>query len=384
MSGMGTAIPRVHAFMLGAIAASVLALPCAAFAQVAGQPSVAAASAPALVRWRHTMVKTSVPGKGCFTTSYPDKEWHEVPCMTTPPQSRSTPEYLPQAGAGVYAGGGNADYSAQVTSGTISQSEGSFIQVTDVTSEGDGGVANKFTLQLNSNKFTTAACNGIAGCQGWVQFIYANPYLPDGNTQARLLIEYWLLNYGSTCPKGWTSDSPAQPSCFYNSSLYYPLTLQTIGSLRSMTLTGTAGAGENDTVTFGLGGTLYSVSNNPANGPSDANIGLVENWTIAEFNIFGDSTLGSAAFNPGATLAVKVTVDNGTENTPSPVKEGTTGETNNLDVISGACPFAGTAGGASPGIAFLESNASPPPPVNCPALAHPYGWLAAVYQLLLQ
>src|SRR5215470_8656313 len=30
--------------------------------------------------WQRSMSQTPVPRKGCFSSSYPDREWREVPC----------------------------------------------------------------------------------------------------------------------------------------------------------------------------------------------------------------------------------------------------------------------------------------------------------------
>jgi hypothetical protein len=36
-------------------------------------------------QWRQLMAKKPAPKGGCYTSSYPDTEWHEVPCTTAPP-----------------------------------------------------------------------------------------------------------------------------------------------------------------------------------------------------------------------------------------------------------------------------------------------------------
>jgi len=84
---------------------------------------------------------------------------------------------------------------------------GSFDSVTGVTSEtgqvnGIGGqVPNTFSLQLNTNVFSnTPACNGAANpsqCRGWEQFVYSNAGFA--------FIQYWLINYATTCPSGWNT-----------------------------------------------------------------------------------------------------------------------------------------------------------------------------------
>jgi hypothetical protein len=62
-------------------------------AAVAAPPEVPASKQPAMSReeqrqfdaWRKSMARIPLPKKGCFTASYPGKEWHEVPCIAAPP-----------------------------------------------------------------------------------------------------------------------------------------------------------------------------------------------------------------------------------------------------------------------------------------------------------
>jgi hypothetical protein len=70
----------------------VLILTCAAAALAQGQaqtlmpaPPVVSPSAETLNNWRNGMAKVSPPSVaspngGCFTASYPDIQWQEVPC----------------------------------------------------------------------------------------------------------------------------------------------------------------------------------------------------------------------------------------------------------------------------------------------------------------
>jgi hypothetical protein len=381
MSGTATEITIIRGVILGAIATCGLVLPCAAFAQASPESSTSPAPVSSLDHWRHTMVKTPLPGKGCFTTSYPDTEWHQVPCVTAPPRLPKPPPArrpLPPAGAAMTVGDG-IDYSAQVASGTtISQAEGAFVQVYDVTSENEDGNANEFSLQLNTNIFTTPACNGISGCVGWAQFVYGNPFQSTSGPESygAAYIQYWLIYYGATCPSEWLQDGD---DCFYSSPVT-EVPIQTVGSLRSITLTGAPSSGGGDTVVFSVGGTLYSVSNSTSN----PDIDLAGNWNTAEFNILGDCCGTAATFNPGAALAVRSSVNNGTTNAPSCLQWDETGETNSLTLAPPCCPFTGTSDGASPGIVFLESSVSPLPTANCSVLTHPDGWLPAVLQILLQ
>ena len=372
MSDKCRVITRAIGVVAAAVATCGLLLPASAVAQQAtAQSSTAPAQVSEQDNWRRAMAKTPLPGKGCFTTSYPDTEWHQSQCVTAPPRPPTPPSArmrLPKAdSAGADVGDGD-DYTAVVASGTsISEGEGAFDAVSGVTSENDGGLANQFSLQLNANTFPTASgsCDTITHCTGWAQFVYANPYYSatGAQTYAAAFIQYWLLNYGPTCPSGWSpspSSYPSTVSCYYN-SLPAQVPLQGIASLSSMTLTGTTSSG-GDTVIFSLGGTLYRTSN--------SGIGLGGNWSTAEFNVLGDGGGSAATFNSGGTLAVRTSIDNGTTNAPTCQQSGTTGETNSLTLITTCCPFAVKGGAGSPGIVFLESSASPLPTPNCSALTN--------------
>ena len=113
-------------------------------------------------------------------------------------------------------GNGN-DYTTEVA-GTISGATGYFSDVSPGITEtgqlnGSGPqVANTFSLQLNTQFFADPpACSGASNpsiCLGWQQFAYDSP-------SNQVFMEYWLLNYDTTCPSGWT---PYQSDCFINSA----------------------------------------------------------------------------------------------------------------------------------------------------------------------
>jgi hypothetical protein len=118
--------------------------------------------------WRETIVRTAVPQEGCFNASYPSTEWTKVECTEAPNRP-----YMPRSGASSFTVGNGLDYAAAV-SPLMSGSVGTFPTVTGVTSETDNGGSNVYSLQLNSNFMSTAACNGISGCLSWEQFVYAS------------------------------------------------------------------------------------------------------------------------------------------------------------------------------------------------------------------
>jgi hypothetical protein len=87
---------------------------------------------------------------------------------------------------------------------------------------------------------------------------------------------------------------------------------------------------------------------------------LGSKWQEAEFNVFGDGGGDQAVFDPGTTLVVSTSVENGTTNAPLCEAASFTGETNSLTIAPAqgtttppvCCPY----GGTSPAIEFVESN----------------------------
>jgi hypothetical protein len=302
------------------------------------------------------IAKVPLPKQGCFEATYPKREWHEVPCKPAPPYPQP-----PRHGARADVVGNNNDVSPQVPTGFISNAIGSFDSVTGVTSESGlinnkgAAVANAYTLQLNTNFFTSTACAGSpnTGCLGWEQFVFENSGSAGG-----AFIQYWLIKYNAACPSGagWTQFSfPASTDiyCYKNDSGgAVPVPAQPVTNLSQMTLSGTVGAG-GDNVVFSSGGTAYSRA-------GDNSVNAAAGWKVAEFNVFGDAGGGQANFNSGSALAVRTRTIYGGAGAPTCLAQGFTGETNNLS-------FGPTAPGSSPpgpALEFAESSAGGAPS-NC-------------------
>lgn len=293
---------------------------------------------PSKEEWRKAISRRSLPKEGCFRASHPSMTWEEVPCGKAPDVPyRPTKSGAARRAAGAQIVGNGTDYSAETPS-AISWAEGSFPSVTGVTSVTDGS-ANNFSLQLNSNFFTgSSMCNGAASpasCLAWEQFVYA---------PGAIFIQYWLINYNSTCPSGWNTFGG---DCWRNSASSAAVPTQAATNLANITLTGTAGA---------VDGIAMSTWDGVVHAASQSSIiGLSQSWTAAEFNIFGDGGGSEAVFNSGATLTVQTLTNMVSGSAVAPVCEasGTTGETNNLTIVANSCcPIAG----ATPGIQFTESN----------------------------
>jgi hypothetical protein len=323
-----TCVHSVIRIAAGILSAALLSLTVAA--QAADDAEVRAQEA-----WREAIAHTSVPAPGCFEASYPSTEWNKVECVEAP----NIP-FRPRTGPGSQTVGNGDDYAAEVSSGLISQTIGSFARVTGVTTETGIYGTNSYSLQLNSNFMNTAACDGAAipaDCLDWLQDVYSSDFTAG-------FMQYWLINWNTTCPGGWNSYGG---DCYTNSAAV-TIPQEPISELKTIKISGSAVAGGLDTLVMTVGTNAYSATGD------DSVVYLATAWTESEFNIVGDGRGSEADFNTGSSIMVKVTVNNGTSNAPTCAADsGTTGETNNLNL--GSC-----AGrrffGDKPYIEFTESN----------------------------
>jgi hypothetical protein len=256
-------------------------------------------------------------------------------------------------------GNGN-DIAAQAPTGHISSATGSFDALTNVTSEsgpiGNAGasLANTYTLQINSDFFTTTVCNAStnAACRGWEQFVFENN--PNAH---RAFIQYWLIDFGATCPTNFQSfPIGTHLDCVQvtNLSGAVATTAVPVTNLSQVTLTGTATAGA-DSVTMTIGGTAFSRA-------GDNSVNASSGWTIAEFNVFGDggnaSGGGTATFNTNAAFVTRTRIIYGGRAAPNCVAQGFTAEMNNLSFGPMPAPAASQPG---PAVIFNESTAGGAP-----------------------
>jgi len=295
--------------------------------------------------WRKAIVRTRRPKKGCFVARYPETSWREVPCVSPPNRP-----YPPREGLRPQTVGNGIDFSAEVTTNT-SQAEGSFDSVMGLTSETGNGMADSFSLQLNTNFFATATCNSSpnpANCQGWQQFIFSNTGF--------VFIQYWLLHYGGPCPVGWTTSGQ---SCWRDAAGGALVPAQTILALGQMKLDGAVAGvnGPTDSVTLSIGPDVYSA-------PGDNCFPDLSNgWRQSEFNVFGDCCSSEATFNAGSTIVVRTAVNSGTPAlAPTCQLEGYTGETNNLDLMDTPAMQPDV---TWPSIIFTQSNVGSPVLPSC-------------------
>jgi len=307
---------------------------------------VTEAKSEARETWRKSMVRTALPKSGCFTASYPSREWKEVRCVPAP-KTPNRPQRNGGKGTGTNTVGNlSGDWDAE-SSNLLVSAEGQFNSV-DVTGGTD---TNAYMLQINTQTFSNPpACNNAAGCSGWQQFLYS-PTQCSGNPC--IFIEYWLLYQTAvtSCPPG--SWQLSGGDCFFNGP-GSTVTAQSVADMAGLTMTATASAGGQDSVALTTsGGTITR------NG-QDSVLSLANYWNTTEFNAFGDCCSKETSFNNPTTLVIKTTIDDGTSNAPTCFNRSFTGETNNLNLANTTgssalvcCPY----GGTSPAIEFMETNA---------------------------
>jgi hypothetical protein len=320
--------------------------------------SPAAAQRPQIAKtraeWRQALLRLPRPKAGCYTSTSPRVEWKPVSCGA-PPRYPITPA-RGHFRHFVVGGGGANDYAANPTTGHITGVEGSFPSVSaGLTESGPianagAAIADAYTLQVNTNFFTSTACAGSPNpnCKGWEQFVYEN-----NNASHRVFIQYWLIEYNAPCPAGggWTQFS------FLNDPRIYCYQSTTTASLPASQPVGNFG-----NVTLAAAVSTASDQVIVTSGPDAATrVGLnavaaAAGWTDAEFNVFGDGGNsaggGQAVFGANSTIGVKIAVHNGTKDVPLCQMESFTAETNNLTLVgTAAIPTQ-----ASPAVEFTQSN----------------------------
>lgn len=316
---------RTSRKLFGAVAPMVFAV------AGVGIGSVSAATQPraeTMLQWQAQLAQLPALPAGCYHASYPSVQWRATRCVAAP-EIPLAPAFAAPNGRGApdKVGDGH-DYSA-VVSGLISKATGSFTHVSSkITEKGQvGGAgskrANTFTLQLNSEFFTSPECAKAADpskCLGWQQFVYES----DTDT---VFMQYWLITYNATCPSGWFSYSG---DCYTNSPASTvtggPLTAK---ELAKVELSGSATAGGEDEVSLSIGSGQASLAS-----AKDSKVDLSAQWNTTEFGVYGDGGGSEAYFGTGTSLEAVTTLTATGSSAPTCKVEGFTGETNNLKLTS--------------------------------------------------
>jgi len=328
-----------------------------------------------LVAWNGIMSRTQTPKSGCFSATYPSVGWVSTKCVAAP----NVP-LLPQPLAPLTPVGDGNDYSAQSPSTLIGSSSGSFPSISGLTSEtdSDGATncgftngANCYSLQINSNPFTTSTTDtGSHSTTGWQQFIFLNDPGATPSSSGFIYIQYWLfgyLNSYSNCPppsdgppggSSWMTPTPNPTnSCYANSfadNSPPSVPFEQASNLANLVLKGyvnysSCNGGSCDETVICISGSCYAMA------ITDTVLNLYLQWYDSEFNIFGFCCGSEANFNSGTTISVQNLLfdKSGNAIAPSCVKTSTLGiytaETNNLNLSPWCLPVDGQ-------ITFAESN----------------------------
>ena len=272
-------------------------------------------------QWQAAIAQVPAPGSGCYNASYPKLQWSAVECVTAR-NWRFAPSTV----------GNGVDYSAQV-SGTISKATGTFKDVSsDITEKGQvdatgSKITNAFSLQLNTEFFSgSPACSGSSDpsdCLAWQQFVYA--YDGCGSGANCIFMQYWLIDYDATCPSGWYTYSD---DCYTNSNAATVSTV-TAKDLASISFYGSAAKGGKDKVSLSIGSGTATLVTGP-----DSMVDLAPYWDTTEWGVFGDAGGGEAYFGTDNALEAQTALKGTSSAAPKCVKEGFTGETNNLKLAS--------------------------------------------------
>jgi len=311
------------------------------------------------VEWRKRILAIPRPTVGCFTAKYPSEKWEVTPCGTSRHLFHPPLPNLPPAPSSApvpfdpFVVGNEHDLIATAFGGPITSVEGFFpqlAQVQTVRSElirngKTSDAAGAYALQINAAVFSSptacAQAKDPSVCHGWLQFLFMND---DKGSFASM--EVWLKNFGPTCPgQGNIPQLPGMPpgltwnglggDCsFFDETPLLPS--QPITALGQLRLRAEALTGGQDSVTITLSdGSISGVA------ISDDLLKLASVWTQVEFNVLGYVGGERAWFNDGAAAVVQIDVENGTANAPTISIGGSTGETNNLHLVSPGCPNGG-------------------------------------------
>lgn len=225
--------------------------------------------------------------------------------------------------------GGDFGVVARTPAGPVHQATGSFDNgtVNNVTSVTSPVPANTppetkdaYTLQLNTNEFTTPLCEDKPLCRGWLQFVFAN-----NGTSGELYIKYWLRSYGASCPAGWLPK--LIDSCYKKSSVTPTPNMPLVTSrMSSYKLTGSV-SGPEDVAVFTHGPMVYVVA-------AARELVIGSQWQDAEFNVYGYDDESIAVFNDNAEFNTRTEIMYGGAAKPRCISTGFSNEANNLSFIA--------------------------------------------------
>jgi hypothetical protein len=352
-------------------------------APASSTPSRGAVPTAEQLAWHKALLAHKLPRAGCFQAMFPTEEWTVRECQETPARVHKLPPMLTSrkpmishaVGAGGTAGNGT-NILANAVSGSFTSADGFFDPTVDVLYGNSVDLMTNatsdqaYSIQINTEFFATQACanavtSASAPCRGWLQFYFLND-----EARSRVIMEFWLLNFGATCPGEGTipqvGGMPSGGSWFHDNnntacgfdSPSVALPTQPINLLGKLRLHGEVNAGGNSQVSILLSdGTVqgYAIP--------DTFLQPAGHWTVAEFNVQGFNNLQQLQFNQGAALIAHLNLENGTTNAPILSVGGFTGESNNLNLVFPGC----ASSGAPSSMTFVEFNGKYKADASCPS-----------------
>jgi hypothetical protein len=305
---------------------------------IANVSSAVSSGSSATKTWQNEAMNSPVPGVGCYTATFPNLVWTETTCS-----NRTSIQYA------TVGGNGGFDMIGSTTS-NMGKVDGNVASMSGYSSEYDSSLgptngANTYSIQLNSEVWSCVY--GGHNTQCWEQFVFQN-YGHGGS--AYVSISYMLgNNYGGLygCPS--SSWGNVAGNCYY-----VPFTLSTsvesISTLASqpIQLQGTANYHVNsgyDVVTMCDSFQCWSVTNydNAVFAGSGNVYSLYNNWNAFEWNVFGVCCSDGALFNTGPSPSLSINVGSVVDSSGNALTTSctsaptTTGEYNNLNLVSGSC-----------------------------------------------
>jgi hypothetical protein len=364
---------EIHQRNIGALRAPLLWL----LLSLSGLFPVLAAPVPSakLKQW-HQQIQAKLPSvEGCFGSTYPDTDWHNIPCHSPSESypgshrqqspvsvvgipSRVAPTIKSKGESSVIGYGGSGYTLVAPLSTLITQATVSFPSMTNVTAINDvalpfggslGRGLNNYTLQINSNEVPISKNTYCAAsCKAWLQFIVTNAQYgvtaPYGFTD--IYMQAWVITKDKKdCQTGWEwSTGPGGGSgCFKNypngANIHNPMSL---ADLKTLSMTASINSGMASLVVH-IGTQSYAFNNTDL-----TSVGL--GWTQYDFNLYGAGGSSFLILNRGAKVSINMAADYGSATPPTCLKGATTAESNNL--IASSCSVLTT---TPPSIQFDES-----------------------------
>jgi len=269
-----------------------------------------------LKQW-HQQIQANLPSEeGCFGSTYPDTDWHNIPCHSPPERypgshrqqspasvvgipSRVAPIIKSKGESSVIGYGGSGYTLVAPPSTLITQATVSFPSMTNLTAINDvalpfggslGRGLNNYTLQINSNEVPISKNTYCAAsCKAWLQFVVTNSQYgvtaPFGFTN--IFMQAWVItNDKKDCQTGWEwSTGPGGGSgCVKNypngGGFPNPISL---ADLKTLSMTASINSGMASLVVH------IGTQSKAFNNMDLTSVGL--GWTQYDFNLYGAGTL---------------------------------------------------------------------------------------------